>query len=139
MSAGKPRGLGRVYQPRWRTRTGDWQSSPTWWIEFHAYDPKQARRHKYRESAHTTKKSDAIKRLKKRLGEVAQGIPVAPVFTREFLLRVLQTGLIGAHILWDLPFTVFMWGYAATFMVTTLLLLFDLWFASGREISSWFA
>jgi O-antigen/teichoic acid export membrane protein len=56
---------------------------------------------------------------------------IAPVFTREFLLRVLQTALIGAHILWKLPFAVFIWGYAATFMLTTVLLLFDLWRSGG--------
>lgn len=59
------------------------------------------------------------------------GRSVAPIFTREFLLRVLQTALIGGHVLWSWSFTTFIWGYAATFALTTLLLLLDLWRSGG--------
>ncbi len=54
---------------------------------------------------------------------------IAPVFAREFLLRVLQTALIAAYALWDMGFTLFLWLYVATFVLTTGVLLFDLWSA----------
>lgn len=52
---------------------------------------------------------------------------IAPVFAREFLLRVLQTLLIAAYALWDMGFTLFLLLYVGTFVLTTLMLLFDLW------------
>lgn len=52
---------------------------------------------------------------------------IAPVFAREFLLRVLQTALIAAYALLDMGFTLFLWLYVATFVLTTGVLLFDLW------------
>lgn len=52
---------------------------------------------------------------------------IAPVFAREFLLRVLQTVLIAAYAVWDMEFTVFLLLYIGTFVLTTGVLLFDLW------------
>lgn len=52
---------------------------------------------------------------------------IAPVFAREFLLRVLQTVLIAAHALWHLSFALFLQLYVATFVLTTAVVLFDLW------------
>jgi O-antigen/teichoic acid export membrane protein len=52
---------------------------------------------------------------------------IAPVFAREFLLRVLQTVLIAAYALWDMGFTIFLLLYVSTFVLTTAMLLFDLW------------
>src|SRR5690606_647014 len=52
---------------------------------------------------------------------------IAPVFAREFLLRVLQTLLIAAYALWDMGFTLFLLLYVGTFVLTTGMLLFDLW------------
>ncbi len=52
---------------------------------------------------------------------------IAPVFAREFLLRVLQTLLIAAYALWDMGFTLFLLLYVGTFVLTTFVLLFDLW------------
>lgn len=52
---------------------------------------------------------------------------IAPIFAREFLLRVLQTALIAAYALSDMGFLLFLWLYAATFVLTTGVLLFDLW------------
>ncbi|MBZ0205176.1 MAG: oligosaccharide flippase family protein [Flavobacteriales bacterium] len=52
---------------------------------------------------------------------------IAPVFAREFLLRVLQTLLIAAYALWDMSFTLFLLLYVGTFVLTTAMLLFDLW------------
>lgn len=51
---------------------------------------------------------------------------IAPVFAREFLLRVLQTLLIAAYALWDMGFTLFLLLYVGTFVLTTFMLLFDL-------------
>ncbi len=59
---------------------------------------------------------------------------IAPVFAREFLLRVLQTLLIGAYLLWAMPFAMFLWIYAGTFVVTTLLLFIDLWRADAIRL-----
>jgi len=59
---------------------------------------------------------------------------IAPVFAREFLLRVLQTMLILAHALWDLPFLLFIQLYAATFVLTTATVLFDLWKAGELKL-----
>lgn len=52
---------------------------------------------------------------------------IAPVFAREFLLRVLQTLLIAAYAVWDMGFTLFLMLYVGTFVLTTGVLLFDLW------------
>ena len=52
---------------------------------------------------------------------------IAPVFAREFLLRVLQTLLIAAYALWEMSFTLFLLLYVGTFVLTTAMLLFDLW------------
>jgi len=71
------RGLGRIYQPKFKDRkTGETRTSPTWWLDFYAYDPAQQRRRKYRESSGTTNKSDAMKLLKQRNGDVAAGKPI---------------------------------------------------------------
>ncbi len=59
---------------------------------------------------------------------------IAPVFAREFLLRVLQTALIAAYALLDMSFTLFLWLYVATFVFTTGVLLFDLWRAGEFKL-----
>jgi O-antigen/teichoic acid export membrane protein len=59
---------------------------------------------------------------------------IAPVFAREFLLRVLQTLLIAAHALWHLPFALFLQLYAGTFVLTTGVVLFDLWRAGELKL-----
>ncbi len=59
---------------------------------------------------------------------------IAPVFAREFLLRVLQTALIAAYALLDMGFTLFLWLYVATFALTTGVLLFDLWRAGEFKL-----
>ena len=56
---------------------------------------------------------------------------IPPVFAREFLLRALQTALVGAYAIWKLPFGVFVWAYASTFILTTAVLLFDLFRTNG--------
>ncbi|PYX63090.1 MAG: hypothetical protein DMG74_18380 [Acidobacteria bacterium] len=72
------RGLGRVYQPKFRDRkTGEIRTSPTWWLDYYAYDPALQCRRKIRESANTTSKTDALKLLKSRSGDIAHGKPIA--------------------------------------------------------------
>jgi O-antigen/teichoic acid export membrane protein len=62
---------------------------------------------------------------------------IAPVFARELLLRVFQMALIGSHILWDLSLSNFLLGYVATFALTTLILLYDLWRADELVLGLW--
>ncbi|MEZ4808466.1 MAG: oligosaccharide flippase family protein [Flavobacteriales bacterium] len=52
---------------------------------------------------------------------------VAPTFAREFLLRVLQTLLIVLHATQGIAFEWFLILYAGTFLVTTLVVAWDLW------------
>ncbi len=52
---------------------------------------------------------------------------IAPVFAREFLLRLLQTGLIALQIARPMSFSTFLLFYVLTFVLTTFVLLFDLW------------
>jgi integrase len=67
------RGMGRIYRPSWiDKKTGEKRVSPTWWISY------SVRGRLIRESAHSIKESDALKLLKKRLGEAALGRPVGP-------------------------------------------------------------
>lgn len=59
---------------------------------------------------------------------------IPPVFAREFLLRVLQTALIGAYAIWNMPYAVFLWVYAATFIITTLVVLAQLVRTNGVQL-----
>ncbi|HRH68129.1 MAG TPA: oligosaccharide flippase family protein [Flavobacteriales bacterium] len=52
---------------------------------------------------------------------------IAPTFSREFVLRVLQMGLIVAQAMWHFHLRTFMLLYSATFMISTLVLVVDLW------------
>lgn len=73
----KARGLGRIYQPRYRDRkTGERRTSPTWWIDY------SFRGTKHRESSRSCKRQDAIRLLKKRLGEIGQGRFIGPDIDR---------------------------------------------------------
>ncbi len=73
----KTRGLGRVYQPRYRDRkTGEKRTSPTWWIDY------SFRGTKYRESSQSNKRPDAVRLLKKRLGEIGRGRFIGPNLER---------------------------------------------------------
>ncbi|MGV9011036.1 MAG: polysaccharide biosynthesis C-terminal domain-containing protein [Flavobacteriales bacterium] len=59
---------------------------------------------------------------------------IAPVFAREFLVRVLQTLLITAYAMWHMSFTLFLLLYVGTFVLTTAMLLFDLWRAGELRL-----
>ena len=52
---------------------------------------------------------------------------IAPTFSREFILRVLQMGLIAAQAVWHFDLRTFMLLYTGTFMISTLALVVDLW------------
>jgi O-antigen/teichoic acid export membrane protein len=64
------------------------------------------------------------------------GRSIAPVFLREFLVRLLQTALIVVHILTPLPFGWFLAAFAGTFVLTTLLLFADLWRAGKLGLTA---
>lgn len=55
------------------------------------------------------------------------GRSIAPIFSREFLLRLLQTVLIVVYAMVDMGYLVFLLLYIATFVLTTLVVLYDLW------------
>lgn len=62
------RGLGLVYQPVYvDKRTGERKIAATWWVQF------SVRGKRYRESSSSTNRADAVKLLKRRLGEAAEG------------------------------------------------------------------
>lgn len=61
---------------------------------------------------------------------------VQPTFIREFVLRVLQTVLIGVQAWQPMPFTTFMMLYTSIFLVCTLALVFDLKRA-GHFVLGW--
>lgn len=61
---------------------------------------------------------------------------VPPTFLREFLLRVLQSLLIGAQAIWKFPFGLFMMLFTCTFLACTVLLVTDLW-RQGERIVKW--
>lgn len=62
------RGLGLVYQPTYvDKRTGERKTAATWWIQY------SVRGKRFRESSGSGNRADAMKLLKQRIGEAAQG------------------------------------------------------------------
>lgn len=59
---------------------------------------------------------------------------IAPSFSREFILRVLQMVLIVAQSVWHFDLRTFMLLYTATFMISTLSLVFDLWRSGNLQL-----
>jgi len=69
----KTRGLGLVYQPVYvDKRTGEHKTAAVWWIQYYV------RGRRFRESSNSTSRADAVRLLKRRIGEGAQGRPLAP-------------------------------------------------------------
>lgn len=67
----KTRGLGFVYQPAYvDKRTGEGRTASTWWLQY------SVRGKRYRESSGSTNRAHAVKLLKRRIGEAAQGRPI---------------------------------------------------------------
>ena len=70
----KTRGLGLVYQPTYvDKRTGVQKTAAIWWIQY------SVRGKRYRESCGSTNRADAVKLLKRRIGEAAHGQIVGPL------------------------------------------------------------
>lgn len=55
------------------------------------------------------------------------GRSITPILAREFLMRLLQTLLIAAYALMGMGFRAFLQWYVATFVISTLIVLYDLW------------
>ncbi|MBL7946082.1 MAG: polysaccharide biosynthesis protein [Flavobacteriales bacterium] len=61
---------------------------------------------------------------------------VKPTFLREFVLRALQTGLIGAQAYWQFPLSLFIALFTATFLICTIWLFIDLTI-QGERLVPW--
>jgi integrase len=71
------RGRGRVYRPTYRDRrTGELKTSAVWWIALPIQGEKGPAKH--RQSSHSTRRSDAVKLLNEKLGDVGRGLLVGP-------------------------------------------------------------
>jgi hypothetical protein len=89
----KNRGLGFVFQPTYRDKlTGDKKATATWWISYSVH----GKRHK--ENAKTTNRADAVRLLKQKIGEAAQGKPVGNEVERttlDDLLAMVEANYIA--------------------------------------------
>jgi integrase len=73
----RTRGLGRVFRPTYRDKkTGEKKASPTWWIAY------SFRGTKHRECSWSSNRQDAVRLLKKRLGEIGRGRFVGALLER---------------------------------------------------------
>jgi len=64
----RTRGLGFVYQPTYLDKqTGQRKTAATWWIQY------SVRGKRYRESSRSASRTDAVKLLKRRIGDAAEG------------------------------------------------------------------
>src|SRR5487761_1430205 len=76
-----------VYRPKYIDReTGERKTAATWWIQF------SVRGIRYRQSSRSTNRADAVRLLKHRLGEAAEGRPIGPqieLTTFDDLVRIL--------------------------------------------------
>ncbi len=61
------RGMGRLFQPRWKRKDGTWYKGTVWWIAYNH------RGKEYRESSHSVNEAHARKLLKKRIAEIGAG------------------------------------------------------------------
>jgi integrase len=85
----KTRGLGFVFQTKYRdAKTGETKTGATWSI---SYSVRGVRR---RESVHSTNRADAVRLLKTRISEVAQGRPTGSQVERTTLADLL--GMVEA-------------------------------------------
>src|SRR5271170_7073829 len=81
----KSRGMGYVYQPKWRDRrSGERKTAATWWVSYSTHGKR------HRENAHSTKEGDASRLLKLRLGQAAIGMPVGSQVERTTLGDILK-------------------------------------------------
>lgn len=76
----KNRGLGFVYQPKYRDKgTGELRTAATWWISYSDHGKR------IRENAHTENHAAAVRTLKERIGRVGRGEAVGPQLERTTL------------------------------------------------------
>jgi integrase len=69
----RDRGAGSIYQPEWKDpNTGEYKKSPTWWIQYHY------RGRKIRESSKSINRTDAVRLLNRRMGEMGRGQLIGP-------------------------------------------------------------
>jgi integrase len=67
------RGLGLVYQPVYLDkRTGERKTAATWWVQY------SVRGKRFRESSGSSNRVDAVKLLKRRIGDASQGRTIGP-------------------------------------------------------------
>ena len=67
------RGLGFVYQPVYiDKRTGERRTAATWWVQY------SVRGKRFRESSGSSNRVDAVKLLKRRIGDASQGRTIGP-------------------------------------------------------------
>jgi integrase len=67
------RGLGFVYQPIYvDKRTGERKTAATWWVQY------SVRGKRFRESSGSSNRVDAVKLLKRRIGDAGQGRTIGP-------------------------------------------------------------
>jgi len=84
MSKAKGRGSGGVFQPSYKNKQGERVLSPTWYIYFNR------RGRQIKENSHSARESDAWRLLRKRLGEVEAGKPVAADVNRTTFNDLMQ-------------------------------------------------
>lgn len=76
----KTRGVGSVYQPRYRNaKTGELQASAVWWIRYSHHGVR------HRENSHSEVHAEAADRLKLRIGQAGIGKPVTAAIGRTTL------------------------------------------------------
>jgi hypothetical protein len=64
----KARGVGTIYQPTYKNKkTGEYKKSGVWWVQY------CVRGQVKRESSESTHRVDAVKLLRRRLGEIGKG------------------------------------------------------------------
>jgi integrase len=89
----KNRGLGFVFQPTYRDKTtGEKKTAATWWISYSVH----GKRHK--ENAESVNRADAVRLLKQKIGEAAQGRPVGAEVERttlDDLLAMIEADYIA--------------------------------------------
>jgi hypothetical protein len=74
------RGMGFTFQPTYRDkRTGEKKTSAVWWISFSTHGKRT------KESSESTNRADAVRLLKKRIGDVQAGKAVGNVVERTTL------------------------------------------------------
>ena len=80
------RGMGFVYQPKYRNGDGVRVATSTWWISY----PNHGKQ--IRENAKTTNRAEAVRLLKQRIADVAGGKPVGSQVERTTLHDLLEMG-----------------------------------------------